>query len=113
MNYFTVKYIIKYVGAGIYTRPVYKIIIKIIKLSWQNQIFDYKGDIQFFGDSKYFHIGQHGDGLFPVATLDENSKMKMGYISKTGSQVIDPEYVKAYGFLDGKAMVQENEEDNE
>ena len=77
-----------------------------------NQIFDYKGDIQFFGDNKYIHIGQYGDGLFPVALMSEENKLKMGYISKTGNQIIDPIYHKAYGFLDGKAIVQENEEDN-
>ena len=78
----------------------------------QNQLFNYKGDIQFFGDNNYFHIGQYGDGLFPVVVMDEKNKIKMGYISKTGSQIIDPIYNKAYGFIDGKALVQENEDDN-
>lgn len=78
----------------------------------QNQLFDYNGEVQFFSDNKYIHIGRYGDGLFPVVVMDENNKLRMGYISKTGNQIIELKYAKAYGFLDGKAIVQENEEDN-
>lgn len=77
-----------------------------------NQLFNYKGDIQFFGDGEYMYIGPHSDSLFTVAVMDEESNMKMGYIDKKGVKVIEPRYSRAYNFINGKAMVQENEEEN-
>ena len=77
-----------------------------------NQLFNYKGDIQFFGDGEYMYIGPHSDSLFTVAIMDEENNMKMGYIDKKGVKVIEPKYSKAYNFVNGKAMVQENEEKN-
>lgn len=77
-----------------------------------NQLFNYKGDIQFFGDGEYMYIGPHNDNLFTVAVMDEENNMKMGYIDKKGVKVIEPRYSRAYNFINGKAMVQENEEEN-
>lgn len=75
------------------------------------QLFNYKGDIQFFGESEYMYIGSYGDGLFNVAIMNENNQMEMGYINKAGNKIIDTKYSRAYNFIDGKAIVQENEGD--
>jgi hypothetical protein len=77
-----------------------------------NQLFNYKGDIQFFGDGEYMYIGPHSDSLFTVAVMDEENNMKMGYIDKKGVRVIEPRYSRAYNFINGKAIVQENEKEN-
>lgn len=77
----------------------------------QNQLFNYRGDVQFFGENQYIYIGSYSDGLFAVATMNEGNQIEMGYISKSGNLVIDPEYSRAYDFIDGKAIVQENKGD--
>jgi hypothetical protein len=77
-----------------------------------NQLFNYKGDIQFFGDGEYMYIGPNSDSLFTVAVMDEENNMKMGYIDKKGVRVIEPRYSRAYNFINGKAIVQENEKEN-
>lgn len=75
----------------------------------QNQIFNYKGEVQLVGENKYIHIGPCSDGLFTVSTLDEDNQIKMGYIDNSGSLIIEDEYSRAYDFIDGRAIVQENE----
>ncbi len=76
----------------------------------QNQIFNYKGEVEFQGKDDYFHIGPYSDGLFTVSKKDENNNIKVGYMEKSGKLIIEPEYSRAYNFIDGKALVQKDDE---
>lgn len=66
-------------------------------------IFNNKGEKQFFG--KYVYVGKYKDGLFAVASYDENGNVLMEYVNKSGKSIIEPKYLRAYDFYNGKAVV--------
>lgn len=78
----------------------------------KNQLFNYKGEMEFAGENEYTHIGPYSDGLFTFSMMNEENEIRMGYIGKDGGVVIGPKYSKAYNFIDGKAIVQENQDEN-
>ncbi len=73
-----------------------------------NHVFNYEGKEQFSGN--YAYIGPYSDNLFAVARFNDSKDVLMGYVNKSGEAVIEPKYMRAYDFHNGKALVMKEQE---
>ncbi len=73
-----------------------------------NHVFNKEGILQFSGN--FVYIGPYSDNLFSVAKLNDNNDVVMGYVDKSGEEVVELKYVRAYDFHNGKAIVMKSQE---
>lgn len=73
-----------------------------------SHLFNYKGEEQFSTD-EFMYIGPYSDGIFTVAEIGDNGQPTFGYLDKSGKNIIEPKFSEAWDFVDGKALVKENE----
>lgn len=73
-----------------------------------NHVFNKEGKLQFSG--QYAYIGPFNDGLFSVAKFNDAGDVLMGYVNKSGEDIVEPQYMRAYDFYKGKAVVMKSQE---
>lgn len=73
-----------------------------------NYVFNKEGKLQFSGN--YVYIGPYSDDLFSVAKYNDNKDVLMGYVNKSGEVVVEPKYMRAYDFQNGRAVVMKDQE---
>lgn len=73
-----------------------------------SHVFNFKGEEQFFTD-EFIYIGPYSDGLFTVAKVGDDGRPVFGYLNKTGKTIIEAKFNEAWDFVNGKALVKEND----
>lgn len=73
-----------------------------------NYVFNYKGEEQFSTD-EFMYIGTYSDGVFTVAEIGDDGEPIFGYLDKSGKTIIEPKFSEAWDFINGKALVKEND----
>ncbi|MBU5427004.1 WG repeat-containing protein [Tissierella pigra] len=71
-------------------------------------IFDSKGKEYFSGE--YIYVGSYSDDLFGVGKITDGGEVLMGYVNKSGMEIIEPAYSRVYDFHNGKALVLEGKD---
>ncbi|MPQ43540.1 WG repeat-containing protein [Clostridium tarantellae] len=87
-------------------------------LNYKNNLAIYdlegkKGIIDICGNKlnkiEYDFIEYYGENMYVVAREDKNGIMLYGYIDKFGNEIIIPKYVKASKFINGYALIKDEE----